>query len=146
MSTDFDKVVLSAADRQEIANNKKGKLILLIGIVLIVIGCALSAGWLAPFAIFAFIWGFLITMTNKTEYQIRQEKALANAKANLMIAQVKAGQKINLDDTSYSREAKQKEETQKIVKGAVIGGVVAGPAGAVVGATVAKNKIDNEKK
>ena len=36
--------------------------------------------------------------------------------------------------------------TKEIIKGAVIGGVVAGDAGAVVGATVAKNKLDNEKK
>ena len=39
-----------------------------------------------------------------------------------------------------------KKETAEIVKGAVVGGIVAGEAGAVVGATIAKNKIDNKKK
>lgn len=35
--------------------------------------------------------------------------------------------------------------TDAIVKGAVIGGIIAGEAGAVVGAAIAKNKLDNSK-
>lgn len=44
------------------------------------------------------------------------------------------------------KKQEQKKETAEIIKGAVVGGIVAGDAGAVVGATIAKNKIDNEKK
>lgn len=44
------------------------------------------------------------------------------------------------------RKKEQKKETAEIIKGAVVGGIVAGDAGAVVGATIAKNKIDNGKK
>ncbi len=43
------------------------------------------------------------------------------------------------------RDTKAKSETKEIIKGAVIGGIVAGEAGAVVGATIAKNKLDNQK-
>jgi hypothetical protein len=32
-----------------------------------------------------------------------------------------------------------------IVKGAIIGGIIAGEAGAVVGATIAKNNLDKSK-
>ena len=39
----------------------------------------------------------------------------------------------------------KRKETKQIVKGAVVGGIVAGDAGAVVGATIAKNKIDSKK-
>lgn len=44
------------------------------------------------------------------------------------------------------RKQEQKKETAEIIKGAVVGGIVAGEAGAVVGAAIAKNKIDNGKK
>ncbi|MBQ7303521.1 MAG: hypothetical protein IJW75_01200 [Alphaproteobacteria bacterium] len=38
-----------------------------------------------------------------------------------------------------------KQRTRKILKGAVVGGALAGGAGAVVGAIVAKDKLDNKK-
>jgi hypothetical protein len=40
----------------------------------------------------------------------------------------------------------QQQATRTIVKDAAIGGVVAGPAGAVVGAIVGKDKADSEKR
>lgn len=147
MADAYHEVVLTEADKQEIARNKTGKKILLVGIVLIVLACTdTDVAWLGLFGIVAFIAGFFITMQNRTEHQIRETKALAISTVNLMVAKAKAGQKIDLDDTPAARAAKQKEETKKIVKGAVVGGIVAGDAGAVVGATIAKNKIDNEKK
>jgi len=78
----------------------------------------------------------------------RQREELAKAQAELWIAKAKAGQKITDDDcTPYEvKKMQEKEETKKIIKGAVVGSVIAGDAGAVVGATIAKNKIDNEKK
>lgn len=43
-------------------------------------------------------------------------------------------------------KAKSNNDLLKIIGGAVVGSVVAGGAGAVVGAVAAKNKIDNQKK
>ncbi len=43
------------------------------------------------------------------------------------------------------KDIHKKEETRQIVKGAVVGGIIAGDAGAVVGAVTAKNKIDSKK-
>lgn len=51
----------------------------------------------------------------------------------------------HLEPTGKLRDPKANSGTKKIVKGAVIGGIVAGEAGAVIGATIAKNKLDNEK-
>ena len=53
----------------------------------------------------------------------------------------------HLDPTKVTlRERKSNSGTKEIVKGAVIGGIVAGEAGAVVGATIAKNKLDKNEK
>lgn len=43
------------------------------------------------------------------------------------------------------RVPKSGSGTKEIVKGAIIGGIIAGEAGAVVGAAIAKNKLDNSK-
>ena len=37
------------------------------------------------------------------------------------------------------------ELDKRLVKGAIVGSIIAGEAGAVVGATIAKNKLDNSK-
>ena len=142
---DTEKRTESNTYDKEIQRNKTGKTILLISIVLIIIGCAASAAWLGLFAVIGFVIGFIITMSNRTEYQIQQEKDLAESTAQLIIAKAIARERIDLDDTPSARVASQKEETKQIVKGAVIGSIVAGDAGAVVGATIAKNKIDRTK-
>ena len=81
--------------------------------------------------------------------QEAQNKRMAEAYANLAISRAKLGQtpltNKEIDDITGITKAKQAEETKKIVKGAVVGGIVAGDAGAIVGATIAKNKIDSEK-
>lgn len=51
----------------------------------------------------------------------------------------------HLKPTGYVRTTKNNAGTKEIIKGAVIGGIVAGEAGAVVGATIAKNNLDNKK-
>lgn len=43
------------------------------------------------------------------------------------------------------RVPKSSSGTKAIIKGAIVGGIIAGEAGAVVGATIAKNKLDNSK-
>ena len=48
----------------------------------------------------------------------------------------------SLNNKAAAKQAK-KAETKTIIKDAAIGGIVAGPAGAVVGAVVGKNKVDN---
>lgn len=70
--------------------------------------------------------------------------------ADLMVKMAKAGMSPGdiSDGISAMNRPKRTSNsgTKEIIKGAVIGGIVAGDAGAVVGATVAKNKLDNEKK
>ena len=51
----------------------------------------------------------------------------------------------HLEPKGLVRDPKAKSDAKEIVKGAVIGGIVAGEAGAVIGATIAKNKLDNQK-
>lgn len=51
----------------------------------------------------------------------------------------------HLEPTGYVRKSKDNSGTKEIVKGAIIGGIVAGEAGAVVGAAIAKNNLDNKK-
>ena len=140
----YDRVVLSESDKQEIKRNTQGKVILGVSAVLILFACAgaIALGVIGMIGLFI---GFIMVCANKSEYTIRQEKALNRTAADLMITQAQAGQKINLD-TPTAQKARQKEETKEIIKGAVVGSIVAGDVGAVVGATIAKNKIDNEKK
>ena len=140
----YDTVILSESDKQEIKRNTQGKIIMGVSAVLILFACA-GAVALGVIGLIGIIVGFFMTVSNKSEYTIRQEKALAKTAANLMVAQAQAGQKIDLD-TPTAQKARQKEETKEIIKGAVVGSIVAGDVGAVVGATIAKNKIDNEKK
>lgn len=91
------------------------------------------------------IWYVASGQLSKDEKREREE--LAKTQANLLIAKANAGQKLTKDDlTSYDEKRRQeKKETKEIIKGAVAGSIIAGDAGAVVGAVIAKNKIDNEK-
>lgn len=129
--------------------HRQGIIILLLAAAMIIIGCATGATVLVIPSIICVFVGLYMWSTNKSQYEIDQNKRLAEAQANLLIAKAKAGQKITDDDFVTTRSAKEKAqrkaETKEIVKGAVIGGVVAGDVGAVVGAIAAKNKIDNKK-
>ncbi|MEE1138555.1 MAG: hypothetical protein U0M02_08765 [Acutalibacteraceae bacterium] len=49
---------------------------------------------------------------------------------------------ISVNNKALAQQAK-KAETKTIIKDAAIGGIVAGPAGAVVGAVVGKNKVES---
>ena len=49
---------------------------------------------------------------------------------------------ISVNNKALAQQAK-KAETKTIIKDAAIGGIVAGPAGAVVGAVVEKNKVES---
>ena len=51
----------------------------------------------------------------------------------------------NLTHPAEIRIPKSSSGTKEIIKGAIIGSFVAGDVGAVIGATIAKNKLDNKK-
>ena len=109
----YDRVVLSESDKQEIKRNTQGKIILGVSAVLILFACA-GAIALGVIGLIGLFVGFIMVCANKSEYTIRQEKALSKTAADLMIAQARAGQKINLD-TPTAQKARQKEETKDFV-------------------------------
>jgi len=51
----------------------------------------------------------------------------------------------NLKPPAAIRIPRASSGTRAIVKGAIVGGIIAGEAGAVVGAMIAKNRLDSEK-
>lgn len=83
--------------------------------------------------------------TDRKEYQQQAESwlriELENGKFNhdLAVALVTA------EGEKRRKEAQRKEDTKTIIGNAAVGGIVAGPAGAVVGAIVGKNKADSKK-
>jgi len=72
----------------------------------------------------------------------------AGAVVGAIAGQNKAEQKANASPANPAMQAvayKKDDGTKTIIKDAIIGGAVAGPAGAVVGAVVGKNKVDQGK-
>ena len=143
---------LSEKERKESETNARGKVFMLVSLILIVVACfAFSGGSLAAIigmaGVFGFIAGFFMTFTNRNKATILYEKEMALKQANLNIQMAKAGMNpYEVNKKAAEAQAAKKAETKEILKGAVVGGIVAGEAGAVVGATIAKNKIDNKKK
>ena len=143
---------LTESEKKECENNKKGKVIMAISVFLIIIACfAFSGGSMAGaigvIGVIGFIVGFFMTFYNHSKEEIIEKKrtALKQAELNIQMAQLGMNPyKENLK--AEQAQAAKKKETKEIIKGAVVGGIVAGEAGAYVGATIAKNKIDNEKK
>lgn len=89
----------------------------------------------------------------KRDQQIEndQRQQLMERQAELWIKKAEANQPIDIQkdmekvyglDKIQQKKA-EREQTKEIIKGAVAGAIIAGDAGAVVGATIAKNKIDN---
>lgn len=147
--TDYEK---------EISRHNLGTVCLLGGVGLVILVCfamhgGATAGVLGMIGIFAILAGFFLHVFNRSSTKIEQDQALARAQVEYMAAKAKSGQSItgkDMDDISGLTKAREnqqkKKETASIIKGAVTGGIIAGEAGAVVGAVVAKNKIDNEKR
>ena len=52
----------------------------------------------------------------------------------------------HLKPPEHYRDPKANSGTKNIIKGAVVGGIIAGEAGAVIGATIAKNNIDSQSR
>ena len=130
--------------------NRIGKIILIISILLMVAALYFvkyfSTGVMFIIGLFGSLIGGVIVHNYRSEFAIKQDHELMKKRIEVMAHQVQCGKSIDPNNLPEVRAARQKEETKQIVKGAVIGGIVAGNAGAVVGATIAKNKIDNEKK
>lgn len=147
--TDYEK---------EVSRHNLGTICLWGGIGLLLLVCfamhgGSGAGILGMIGIFAILVGFFLHVFNRSAAKIEESQALAKAQVDYLAAKIKSGQPITEKDTddisglTKAREDQQKKkDTGRIIKGAVTGGIIAGEAGAVVGAVVAKNKIDNEKK
>lgn len=142
---------MSEREIRESEPNAKGKILLTVSFVLVFIACFAGGGTLAAtigtLAVIGIVVGFFMTFSNRNKGTIMHEKEMALKQANLNIQMAQAGLNPYKENAKVAQaQAAKKAETKEIIKGAVIGGIVAGDAGAVVGATIAKNKIDNQKK
>lgn len=139
---DRNKITLTKDEQAEVRAHGRGTLIFWAGMALMVCACAGAGGFIGIVGVGGILVGFFMWVLNRSEYKIRDDKALAQTVAENPLAAAKVA--VDMANKNYEK-AKEKEETKKIVKGAVVGGIIAGDAGAIVGATIAKNKIDNEK-
>ena len=147
-------------DEEEIRKHNKGCLILLISLGLFMLACLMNGGILAGIlgaVAFVLIFVGLIPWAhNRSASKIREDRENARAIVSLWAAKAEAGQSITGEDVDKAisgmgmdrvqKREQAKKNAAKIVKGAVVGGIVAGEPGAVVGAVIAKDKIDSEKK
>ena len=145
----------SKEEQAEIDKNAKGKIIWVTSCLLIILVCfgfngGAIAGAVGMLGIVGFIVGLFMTMGNRSKSEFEERDRRVNAQAALMVQMAKAGMsaKDMADRMSKINSPKSPSDSgaKEIIKGAVIGGIVAGEAGAVVGATVAKNKIDSQRK
>ena len=124
------------------------RLIYIIGILLIIIACfgfdgGDAAATIGMIGAIMFIVGVIVALVRGGEENLKEQ---AKEQADMIIRSVQMGVPVSdeiLDPTKKQRE--QKKETATIVKNAAVGGIIAGPAGAAVGAVVGKNKVDSQK-
>lgn len=145
----------SQEEQAEIDRNRLGKVIWLISIGLILIACfgmngGSAAGFIGGLGMIGFFVGFFLTMANKSAGELDEIHRNAQIQADQMVRMVQAGMSPGevsnrITDMNHPKRASD-SGTKEIIKGAAIGGIIAGDAGAVIGATVAKNKFDNQKK
>ena len=133
------------------SNKSQGWLLIAIGVitgflafVLIDNSTIVAIIWFIDMALILFGIGGILS----DQPLSRSQKQLIEAQVKLLGQKVKAGEPVDklIDDMSGTTKLREKEERNQIIKGAVKGGIIAGDAGAVVGAIVAKNKIDNKKR
>lgn len=111
-------LLIKKKEERRVKNRNIGLIVMILSILAILIACTSTRlAALAIISVFVGFIGFLIFARN-----------------------IKPPENINI------KAPKQNSGTKEIVKGAVIGSIVAGDVGAVVGAVAAKNKIDNQKK
>lgn len=144
----------STEEQAEIGRNSIGKLILIVSIGLLIFVCfglngGSAAATIGVLGVAGFFVGLFLTLGNKSQSEIREQHRNIDAQVNLMVEMAKAGMSSSEISDSITAMNTPKRTTdsgtKEIIKGAVIGGIVAGDAGAVVGAAVAKNKLDNER-
>ena len=108
--------------------------------------------WIYLFYLF-FAWPVLIVFnlfftkeyeeSKQTREFVAQLQKEAEARANMAVFMSNPAARNQIANKAVAY--KKDDGTKTIVKDAIIGGVVAGPAGAVVGAVVGKNKVDQDK-
>ena len=135
-------VRLTDSEEREVANHNKGVKILIFGIIGIVLACT-GATFFGVVGMIAVVVGFVMMMANRTREAIVFKKQEQKQMAELMVRQAAAGGKI---DVNKITSKPTNSGTKEIIKGAVVGGIIAGEAGAVVGAAIAKDKLENQKK
>ncbi|MEE1017605.1 MAG: hypothetical protein U0L27_08045 [Ruminococcus sp.] len=147
--------VLTDEERKEATRSLFGGWMLIASIVIIIIACFNSGTIAVVLGIVGFILfciGFYLWGSNRNASTIAEKKKLMELQVKLMYEQAKVGKVDSklVDDisgvTAAKQKAQKKEERNRIIKGAAVGGIIAGEEGAVVGAVIAKNNIDNEKK
>ena len=145
----------SQEEQAEIDRNRLGKVIWLISIGLILIACfgmngGSAAGFIGGLGMIGFFVGFFLTMANKSAGELEEIHRNAQIQADQMVRMVQAGMspgEVSNRITDMNQPKRTSNSGRKdIIKGAAIGAIIAGDAGAVIGATVAKNKLDNQKK
>ena len=144
---------------KEINNHNLGCFTMVAGIVLLLMACGMNGGTIAGvvggIGIVLVIIGFFPWSSNRSASKIKEDEKLAKAMVSLWGTKVQTGHNLTGKDVdnamsvmgldAVEKHNQAKKDAAKIVKGAVVGGIVAGETGAVVGAAMAKNKIDNEK-
>ena len=148
--------VLTDEERKEATRSSIGGWMLVASIVIIMIACFVGGGAISVvIGIVGFILfciGFYLWGSNRSASMIAEKKKLMELQVNLMYEQARVGKVDSklVDDisgvTAAKQKAQKKEERNRIIKGAAVGGIIAGEEGAVIGAVIAKNNIDNEKK
>lgn len=145
----------SQEEQAEIDRNRLGKVIWLISIGLILIACfgmngGGATGFIGGLGMIGFFVGFFLTMANKSAGELEEIHRNAQIQADQMVRMVQAGMspgEVSNRITDMNNPKRTSNSGRKeIIKGAAIGAIIAGDAGAVIGATVAKNKLDNQKK
>lgn len=144
---------LTEKEREEVTRSRIGGWILISSIVLFIIACfAFNGGTMAVvigiiglilFCVGLYMWG-----SNRNAAHIIKQKEEAKEMIEKVLHGASPDDAVNNTSgvIAARQKAQKKEETKRIVKGAVVGGIIAGEEGAVVGAVIAKNKIDSEKK
>ncbi|MBE6754431.1 MAG: hypothetical protein E7559_08825 [Ruminococcaceae bacterium] len=144
-------IQLSENEKRECSINSKGKIVMIVSAVVLFCACFAGGGTMAGvfggIAFVGFIVGFFMVMCNRNKGTILYEKEMMLRKANLNIQMAQVGMNPHKEEVKVAEAQKaKKSETAEIIKGAVAGGIVAGEAGALVGAVIAKSKNDSNKK
>lgn len=139
---------LTEKEQAEVKAHSIGKIMLFIGVIPAILAILCLEGdsgvTVAFIGCVIMAIGIALMMHNRSAGKIEQDHRTVETWVKMAKSGMPA--KKVADAVCGESARRQKAETKEIIKGAAIGAVVAGDAGAIVGATIAKNKIDNQKK